>query len=122
MPDELTFERASARIARFMAGIAAIGTVVAFSRWGWKAGAGFLLGSAMSAVSYHWITRVVAAMAGGSRRGTALLVSRYLILAVVAYVIVRFSPISITAALAGIFVFTAAVFVEVAFEIVYARK
>jgi hypothetical protein len=122
MPDELTFEHAAARIARFMAAIAAIGTVVAFGTWGWRAGAGFLVGSGISALSFHWITGLVKSLADGHCRGTMILASRYLILAAAAYAIVRFSPISIVAAMAGIFVFTAAVFIEVALEIVYARK
>jgi hypothetical protein len=47
---------------------------------------------------------------------------RYLLLAVAAYGIVRFSRISPVAVIAGVFVLTAAVFVEAIFEIVYARK
>jgi hypothetical protein len=47
---------------------------------------------------------------------------RYLILGAGAYVILRLSKISLMAVLAGVFVLTAAVFVEVIFEIVYARK
>jgi hypothetical protein len=39
-----------------------------------------------------------------------------------AYVIVRLTPISLTAVLAGLFVLTVAIFVEVVFEFVYARK
>jgi hypothetical protein len=39
-----------------------------------------------------------------------------------AYVIVKLSSIRVTAVLAGLFVLTAALFVEVIFEIVYARK
>jgi hypothetical protein len=122
IPDELSYGRAAARIARIMAAIAALGTVVAFALHGWKSGAGFLVGSAISGLNFHWIKGVVDAMAGGRRRGTVILGFRYLILGGAAYVILRVSSISLPAVLAGIFVFTAAVFVEVAFEIAYARK
>ena len=37
-PEELTYERAAARIARITAGLAGIGTAVALAGWGWRAG------------------------------------------------------------------------------------
>ena len=122
IPDGLSYPRAAARIACIMAAIAALGTVGAFALHGWKSGLGFLVGSAISGLNFYWIKGVVDAMAGGRRRRTLVLAFRYLILAGVAYVILRVSSISLPAVLAGIFVFTAAVFVEVAFEIAYARK
>jgi hypothetical protein len=122
VPEELTYERAAGRIGRAMAVIAAIGSVAATALAGWKAGAGFLLGSGISALSFHWIKGLVDGMAGGRRRRTATLAFRYPILGAGAYVIVKFIPIDPRAVLAGVFVFTAAVFIEVAFEIVYARK
>ena len=61
-------------------------------------------------------------MAGGRRRRTVILAFRYLILGGGAYVILKLFLNQSAAVLAGVFVFTAAVFVEVVFEIVYARK
>ena len=40
MPDELTYERAARRIARFMAAIGALGTAAASAIGGWRAGGG----------------------------------------------------------------------------------
>jgi fatty acid desaturase len=122
IPDGLTFERAASRIVRIMAAIAALGTVGAFALYGWKSGLGFLVGSAISGLNFYWIKGVVEGLAGGRRRRTLVLAFRYMILAAVAYVILMFSSASLPAVLAGVFVFTAAVFVEVAFEIAYARK
>jgi len=122
-PDELTLERAAGRIERFMAGIAALGTVAAFAAQGWKGGAGFLLGAMISGLNFRWLRKLVERLGGGGRRrGGVWLAFRYLLLGGGAYVILRHSPISLPAVLAGLFVMTAAVFVEVIVEIVYARK
>jgi hypothetical protein len=47
--------------------------------------------------------------------------ARYLLLGAGAYALVRFSTISLPAALAGLFVSVAAVIVEILFQLVYAR-
>jgi hypothetical protein len=123
-PDPLSFERAAVRIGRIMAAVAALGTGGALVLGGWKAGAGFLLGAMISALNYHWLHKLVKSLGGTTRPRyrSVILGFRYLILGGVAYVILRVSPISLRAVLAGLFVLTAAVFVEVIFEIVYARK
>ena len=124
MPDELSFERAAWRIGRIMMVIGSLGTLVALIARGWQWGAGFLLGAAISGLNYHWLYKLVAALGSGDpphHRGVVL-GFRYLILGTGAYVILRLSKISLIALLAGVFVLTAAVFVEVVFEIVYARK
>ena len=123
--DELDYDRAAWRIGRNLAVIAAVGTVVAFARGGWRWCAGFLLGSLISAVNYRWLRRLVEALGGSRpRRRTRGIVQalRYMALGAGAYAIVRYSSISPPAVIAGVFVLTAAVFVETIFEIVYARK
>ena len=121
-PNELSYERACERIVRFMAALAALGSLVAWARWDWKSGAGFLLGSLISGLNFVLLKGLVNRLGGTRPRHRFLLAFRYPLLAGCAYVILRFSPVSLTAALAGIFVFTAAVFIEVIFEIAYARK
>jgi hypothetical protein len=123
-PDPLTFEAAAARIATILKVVAVIGTGGALVLGGWKTGAGFLLGALISALNFHWLHKLVSSLGGGARPRyrTVILGFRYLILGLGAYVIVRLSRIDLTAVLAGLFVLTAAVFVEVIFEIVYARK
>jgi hypothetical protein len=121
--DELTFERASQRIVRAMAALAAAGSAVAWAGWGWKAGAGFLFGALISWVNSVFLRALVSGLAGARpRRSTVFMALRLPLLGACAYVILRVSPIGLSAALAGIFVFTAAVFIEAAFEIAYARK
>jgi hypothetical protein len=47
---------------------------------------------------------------------------RYLLMCGGAYVIVKYSNISLSAALAGLFVAVAAVIVEILFQLIYARS
>ena len=124
MADELSFERAAWRIGRIMMVIGSLGACVALVARGWRWGAGFLLGAAISGLNYHWLYKLVAGLGTGDlpRHRGVVLGFRYLILGAGAYVILRLSRISLMAVMAGVFVLTAAVFVEVVFEIVYARK
>jgi hypothetical protein len=123
-PDPLSFECAAARIGRILTVVAVLGTCGATALGGWKTGAGFLLGAAISGLNYHWLHKLVKSLGPGTRPRyrSVILGFRYLILGGGAYVILRVSPISLTAVLAGLFVLTVAVFVEVIFEFVYARK
>jgi len=123
-PDELSYERAAQRIGRIIAVIGGVGTCVAMAASGWRWAAGFLLGAMISGLNYHWLHKLVDALGGGGkvRNRSVVLGFRYLLLGGGAYVILKLTPISLTAVLAGVFVLTAAVFVEVIFEIVYARK
>jgi ATP synthase I chain len=123
-PDPLSFEGASARIGKIIKVVAAIGTCGALALGGWRTGAGFLFGALISWLNFYWLHKLVVSLgAGGHPRNRSVILGfRYLILGGGAYVIVRLSRISLTAVLAGLFVLTAALFVEVVFEIVYARK
>jgi hypothetical protein len=122
-PDPLSFEGAAARILRFLMAASLLGTCGALLIGGWKSGAGFLLGAAISGLNFHWLHKLVEGLGAGGRPGNRSIVLgfRYLILGGAAYGIVRLSPISLKAVLAGLFVLTAALFAEVIFEIVYGR-
>lgn len=120
--DRLTYDRAAERIGRFMVAIALLGTAGAFAARGWTWGAGFLFGSFISGLNFRWLKRLVESLGGEHSRGSVFLAVRYLLLGGAAYAILRFSPISLTAVIIGLFVLIAAVFVEVFFEIVHAGK
>lgn len=126
--EELTYERASERIGRFMIVIAVLGTGAAFAARGWTWGAGFLMGSLISGLNFRWLRRLVESLGGGAdgprprTHRSLFLALRYLLVAGAAYVILRYSPINLTAVITGLFVLIAAVFVEVIFEIAYAGK
>jgi hypothetical protein len=124
-PEELLAERALERIVKATFAIAAGGAIGAFAWKGWTWGAGFVLGSLASWLNFRWLKHLVEALAGMRPRKARVAVFaglRYALLGCGAYVIVMYSPISIVATLAGLFVSVAAVIVEILFQLVYARR
>ncbi len=122
MADELDFGRATRRIARFLAWVALAGTALAGAAGGWKWAVGFLAGSVAAWFNFRWLKRLVGALGGGRAHSPFRLALRYFFWGVLAYVIVRFSSIPAPAIVAGMFVLIAAIFIEILFELVYARK
>jgi hypothetical protein len=122
--DERFFERALRRISRSILVLALAGTAALFLWGGWRWGTGFAAGAAASWLNFRWLKQLVDAL--GGRRPRARLVfflaARYLLLGAGAYAILRYSEISLSAALAGLFVPVAAVLFEILFELVYARE
>jgi hypothetical protein len=120
IPDDW-FGQTVTRLVKLMAAITILGTLVAGVWRGWKFGAGFALGAAISALNFYWLKRLTESLGSARvrRRSAVFLASRYVVLALIAYVILRYSSISLPAALAGLFVSTAAVIVEILFELVY---
>jgi len=120
------YQQAVRRMVKFLAILAAAGTVAALVWRGWRAGAGFALGAGISCVSFMGLKRIAdsmgAAKTKASTRGAIVLGSRYLILAGVAYVILRFNFISFPAMLTGLFVSLGAALIEILFEILYGRN
>jgi hypothetical protein len=121
--EDRLLERTVARILRGMAAIAAAGAIGLLAYKGWTWAAGFLIGSAASYLNFSWLKQVVEALGGPKPRGRLALILglRYLLLGGGAYVILKCTPISITALLAGLFVSVAAVIFEILFQLVYAR-
>ena len=120
--ESFDFDRAAGRIERNMLWIAALGTPAAYLARGWRWAAGFLLGSLLSWLNYRWLRRMIEALGGSRRpRGFAFAL-RYLLLGAAAYVILRFSRISLAGVLAGLFVLIAAVFAETIFELIYGQR
>jgi hypothetical protein len=124
VPEGPDYDRAADRVARIMLALAVLGAIVAFALRGWAWGGGFFLGSLISGLNFRWLRRLVDSLGGDRprRRGTVFLAFRYLLLGGVAYVIVRFSSVSLPAVFAGIFVLTVAIMIEAVIEIAYARK
>jgi hypothetical protein len=119
-------DREIARIHRWILGLTVAGAFVAFTTGGWRSGVGFLLGALASYVNFRWLRKLVDSLgqaASGKlpRSGTAVVLGlRYLLFGAAAYVILRFSALSLTAALIGLFVSVAAVILEILFELIYA--
>jgi hypothetical protein len=122
MTDELDFERASRRIERLLVCVAVAGTALAGKIGGWKWAAGFLVGAVAAWFNFRWLKRLVGALGGERAPSSFRLALRYFLLGGCGYVIVRFSSIPVTAVIAGMLVLIAAIFIEILFELVYARK
>jgi hypothetical protein len=125
MSDERFFERALERIARAAIAIAG-GGAIAVTVWkGWAWGAGFAIGAVASWLNFRLLKQIVDAL-GRTRpvrkRLVAMAGLRYALLGGGAYVILHYSPVSVTAVLLGLFVAVAAVIVEICFELAYARN
>jgi hypothetical protein len=123
--DDLLFERAEQRISKGIFVISAVGVAAAWVWRGWPAGAGFALGAAVSWLNYRWLKQVVDVLASRqpTRKRIAVVAGlRYLLLGGGAYAILHYSPVSVGAALTGLFASVAAVIVEMLFQLVYARS
>jgi hypothetical protein len=124
MSDEQHLANAVARIWKVTFALGAAGTVGLLIWRGWTWGAGFALGCGISALNFHWLKRV-ASLVGSTEakpRVAVVLGLRYLILGAVAYVILKYSEISLPAMFSGLFVAVAAVVLEILFELAYARN
>ena len=125
-PHELFFNRALYRIHRWILILSGAGLVAAAIYGGWRWAAGYALGAAASWLNFRWLKQLVnslgQAIAGKppKARVAVMLGLRYLLLGAGAYVIVKFTALSVAAALIGLFVPTAAVILEILFELVYA--
>ena len=123
----MDLERAVGRILRLTLILTVGGAAAYLVIAGWRGGCGFLLGRLVSWLNFHWLKRTVYALgeaaAGKPPRArlAVLLGLRYLLLGLGAYAILKFSEISLTAALVGLFVPTAAVILEILIELIYAR-
>jgi len=123
--DEQYFERALGRIGIAMLVLGVGGEIVAAAWGGWRWGAGFALGAVASWLNFRWLKQIVYSLGakGRGRKRTAVLAGlRYLLLGGAAYVTLRFSRISLPAALAGLFIAAGAVIFEILLELLNARS
>ena len=123
-PEDRRFDRALDRMAKAMAAMAAGGAIGLLVWRGWQWSAGWLLGCAASTLNYRWLRRVIFSLGSGGEkdRKGVLLGLRYLLLGAGSYVILKYTAISLPAALAGLFIPAAAVIVEILIQLVYARN
>jgi hypothetical protein len=117
-------DRALQRMAKLMFSLSAGGAIALFAWRGWTWSVGWLLGASASCLNYRWLRRVTGALGSASpkERKAVLLGLRYLLLGGGSYVILKYTAISLPAALAGLFVPVAAVLIEILIELVYARN
>ena len=122
--EQLWMDRAVARIWKLIWVIGVMGAVALVAWRGWWWGAGWAIGTAVSALNFRWLKQLVLAIGEETAkpRKAVFLGMRYVLLGGGAYVILRFSAISLPAALSGLFVSVAAVLVEIILELAYARN
>lgn len=118
------FERTARRVTRTLVAMGFAGALAALAWRGWTAGAGFALGASAAWLNFRWLEGFVAGLgpAGKPGRFAVFFAFRYLLLAAGAYVILKYSKLSLPAALAGLFVPLAAVIIEVLIQLTYERR
>jgi hypothetical protein len=123
---ESFYSGALTRIPRIMITLALILSLGAWLRFGWRIALGFACGCAIAYLNFHWLERVVSALADRATR-TAYKQSsggivfrflvRYFLMAVAAYVIFSVSPASLYGLFAGLFLPVGGIACEAAYEL-----
>ena len=123
---EAFYSGALDRISHLMIVLALGLTAAAWWRYGWRIALGFACGSAVAYLNFHWLKRVVIALADRatqsgqtqSSQGVVLrFLLRYVLMALGAYVIFTLSRASLYGLFAGLFLPVAAIACEAAYEL-----
>ena len=123
---ESFYAGALARIPRFMVVLAFILSAVGGLRFGWRAALGFVCGCAIAYLNFHWLERVVSALADRAtqtayRQSSSGIVFRFLVryflMAAAAYAILTVSPASLSGLFAGLFLPVGGIACEAAYEV-----
>lgn len=126
LASESFYSGALPRIARAMLFLAVLFTGAAWLRFGWRIALGFACGCAIAYLNFHWLKRVVSALAdritqsGQPRSGKGIVLRfllRYVLMALAAYVIFTVSPASLYGLFAGLFLPVAGIACEAAYEV-----
>jgi len=120
------YSGALTRIPRFMIALAAILSTAGWLRFGWRIALGFACGCAIAYLNFHWLERVVSALADRATQ-TAYKQSsggivfrflvRYFLMAAAAYAIFSVSPASLYGLFAGLFLPVGGIACEAAYEL-----
>jgi ATP synthase I subunit len=123
---EFFYSGALQRIPRFMIAAALALSTAAWLRFGWRIALGFACGCAIAYLNFHWLERVVTALAERATQ-TAYKQSsggivfrflvRYFLMAAAAYAIFSVSPTSVYGLFAGLFLPVGGIACEAAYEL-----
>jgi len=128
---EVFYSSALRRIRRFMIALALVLSLAAWLRFGWRIALGFFCGCAIAYLNFHWLDRVVTALAdratqSGLKQSSGGVVFRFLLryflMAAAAYVIFTVSRASLYGLLAGLFLPVGAIACEAAYEVYAALR
>jgi hypothetical protein len=120
--DRLSYERIIGRISKIMLALALLGASILATIKGARIGFAFLIGCAVSYLSF-WGWQQVAAALGPSpkKRSSFGFTIRVILLGALACVIIKFLGLDVAAAVTGLLVSAAAVILELIYELIYAR-
>jgi hypothetical protein len=123
---ESFYSGALTRIPRFMIALALVLSGAGWLHFGWRIAVGFACGCAIAYLNFHWLERVVTALADRATQ-TAYKQSsggivfrflvRYFLMAAAAYAIFSVSPASLYGLFAGLFLPVGGIACEAAFEL-----
>ena len=123
---EAFYSGALDRISRLMLVLAIGLSATAWLRYGWRIALGFACGSALAYLNFHWLKRVVIALAdratqsGQTQSGQGVVLRfllRYVLMGLAAYAIFSVSPASLYGLFAGLFLPVGAIACEAAYEL-----
>lgn len=123
---ESFYSAAVKRIPRFMIALAVVFSGAAWLRFGWRVAVGFACGCAIAYLNFHWLDKVVSALADRATQATYRQSSggivfrflvRYFLMAVAAYAIFSVSPTSVYGLFAGLFLPVGGIACEAGYEL-----
>lgn len=123
---ETFYSGALHRIRLCMGVLALIASLSLWLRLGWRMALGFFCGCAIAYLNFHWLDRVVTALAdrttqtGQKQSGGGVVfrfLARYFLMAAAAYVILTVSRASLYGLFAGLFLPVAAIACEAGYEL-----
>jgi hypothetical protein len=119
------YSGATARLPRFMAALGLVLTAAAWWKFGHSAALGFLAGSIIAFLNFHWLKSGVSALAdratntAKAQSGAGIVLRfllRYVLMGAAAYGILTSFPASLRGLLAGLFLPVGAIACEAAYE------
>jgi ATP synthase I chain len=122
---ESFYSGALTRISRSMVVLGLVLSLAATGLYGWRVALGFACGGAIAYLNFHWLKRVVTALADritqtgrspSSKTVVLRFLFRYVLLGLLAYAIFSVSPASLYGLFAGLFLPVAAIACEAAYE------
>jgi len=120
--DRLSYQQVIRRISRIIVALALLGASILAVIKGARIGISFLIGCAVSYLSF-WGWQQVAAALGPTpkKRSSWGFIIRVILLGALACVIIKFLGLDVAAAVTGLLVSAAAVILELIYELIYAR-
>ncbi len=123
---ESFYSAALARIPHFMVVLAIVLSLAGWLHFGWRIALGFACGCAIAYFNFHWLERVVSALADRATQSAYKQSSggivfrflvRYFLMAAAAYAIFSVSPASLYGLFAGLFLPVGGIACEAVYEL-----